>query len=386
MMNHSLRTTNIRNAPIIELLSQIHSSKEVISLGQGIPFFGPPPESIKAVEDQINEKFSFEYTTDAGLLQLREVIIEKLKNENNIIANAQNNIIITSGANQGFMNAILTVTNPGDEVILFSPTYFNYVMGAQLAGCKPVILPTHKSGYLPDINMLKDTISSKTKAIVTVSPNNPTGQVYPSNILKAINQLCEDHRLYHITDEVYEYFVFNNRKHVSPFIFDNQKNHTISLFSCSKAFGISGYRIGYMLIPEDIFNEVLKVQDTIGISAPSIGQIAAIPAIKMGKSYFNSNMNQIETIRKHFHDQLQKLFTITYYEPEGAMYFYIALKTSKKSMDISKKLIQEYKVITIPSEAFDDSNPCLRISFGNLPIEKSREGLHRLIKGLHEIL
>jgi len=386
MVNNFYRTSNIRNPPIIDLLSQHSLLEDVISLGQGIPFFGPPPVSINAIMDQLDNKISYEYTADAGLISLRNVIMNKLKNENNIVVDEKKNIVVTSGANQGFMNAILTITNPGDEIILFAPTYFNYVMGVQLAGCKPVIIPTNPSNYLPDLNTLHDSITQRTKAIVTISPNNPSGQVYPKPVLKAINDFCKDQKLFHISDEVYEYFVFKDKEHISPFTFDDQKDHTISLFSCSKSFGISGYRIGYMIIPEFLFNEVLKVQDTIGISASSLGQIAASAAITLGKTYFDSYKNQIEEIRSYFHSQLQNVSTISYCEPNGAMYFYIKMKTNKKSIEISKRLIQEFKIITIPSEAFDDSNPCLRISFGNLPIEKSIIGLNRLIQGLKSLL
>ena len=385
-MKHTYRTNNIRNAPIIKLLSEVKLPSDIISLGQGIPFFRPPTQSIQAIQEYVCHPKGYQYSPDAGFFDLRNIVVEKLKKENKIEANPNDNIIITAGANQGFMNALLTITNPGDEIILFSPTYFNYVMGIKLAGCKPVIIPTYHSKYMPEINKLQDAITSKTKALITISPNNPTGQVYPKRVLQQINEICKDHQLYHISDEVYEYFIYEKQSHISPCIFDEDIQHTITLYSCSKSFGMSGYRVGFMVIPSHLYNEVLKVQDTIGIAAPSLSQIGAVQALPIGQLYIKQFIDEINSIRLLFYETLKKEKKIHIVQPNGAMYFFIHLQTEKKSWDLSKKLIESYKVITIPGDVFDVPYPSLRVSFGNLNKKESSIGLDRLINGLENLL
>ena len=188
------------------------------------------------------------YQAVQGLTNLREIILTKLQSENHLSLSGIEQIVVTAGSNMGFMNAILAITQPGDEIILQVPYYFNHEMAIRMASCTPVLVQTTSSFQL-DIDAIAQAITDQTKAIVTISPNNPTGAVYPKADLKAINELCRDRGLFHISDEAYEYFVYGPVEHTSPAQFDPQSDHTISLFSLSKAFGFAGWRIGYMVIP-----------------------------------------------------------------------------------------------------------------------------------------
>ncbi|OYT28705.1 aspartate aminotransferase [Thermoplasmatales archaeon ex4572_165] len=379
------RTSNIRNAPIIKLLQDSKVSKEVISLGQGIPFFRPPENSIESFIKNSSLKNGYSYSTDAGLIELRKAIKVKLSIENNIIVDEEQ-IVVTAGANQGFMNVIMSITDSGDEIILITPSYFNYIMSTRLVGCKPVLVSSDESTNLPNIEEIKKRISDKTRAIVTISPNNPTGVVYPKNLLKNINDICMENELYHISDEVYEYFTYDNNYHISPAFFDKDMDHTISLFSCSKSFAMSGYRIGCIITPKHLFNEILKVQDTIGICAPVPSQYAAIKAFDLGSSYMNQYISEINEIRLLFYDVLNGLDSVNVNLPQGAMYFFLHLKKEINTWDLAKRLIDEYDIITIPGEVFDSNYSSLRVSFGNLRVDESKEGIVRLKKGLEILL
>lgn len=378
------RMNTIRKAPIIDLLQQVNLPKDVISLGQGIPFFSPPADVIKATQKSLSTPQGYQYTTDQGLFELRTIIGEKLRTEQQVIVHPENQVMVTAGANQAFMNAMLSISSPGDEIIFFTPTYFNYVMAAKLAGCKPVFAPTD-SNYQPIVEKLSHLISKKTRAIVTISPNNPTGAVYSLDSLCAINQLCQNHHLYHISDEVYEYFVYEDAKHHSPLRCDNEIEHTISLFSLSKAFALSGYRIGYMVFPDHLLNDLLKVQDTIGICAPALSQIAALTAIPMGRMFVSTYLQSLKENRMLVKEKVNEITQARGVWTKGAYYFFISLDTNRSSLMIAKRLIEEYGVIVLPGEMFDVYHPSIRLSYGNLSKERLENGLDRLITGLNHI-
>ena len=379
------RTNQIRKAPIIELLSQVSLPKDVISFGQGIPFFGPPAEAIKISAQSMFQPEGFQYSTDNGLIQLRETIAEKIYNEQKVRVDPERHIMVTSGANQGFMNAILTITQPGDEIIFLSPTYFNYIMAAELAGCKPILVQTNEN-FQPNISRLQENISKRTKAIVTVSPNNPTGAVYPPKLLKAINELCRDYSLYHISDEVYEYFIYEGAIHKSPLCFDNSISNTISLYSLSKCFAISGYRIGYMIFPEELQDELFKVQDTIGICAPTPSQLAANEIIPMGPAFCHQFFDVLIENRLLVKSMLSEIDTVQIVWTKGAYYFFVTVDSFKSSFNLAKELIEHYGIIVLPGSMFDFPKCSFRLSYGNLSGEKLVEGLNRLKVGLNRLL
>lgn len=377
------RTRNIEKAPIQQLLSEVEIAKNVISFGQGVPFFGPPEEAVESACNYLHKSYS--YTSDVGISELIEAISRKLRRENGLTVDPSRNIIVTSGANQAFINTILVITKPRDDILLFSPVYFNHVMAVKLADCNPIMIPVRK-GYLPSIDVLEDKITDRTKAIVTVSPNNPTGAVYPKTLLREINEICRDKRIYHISDEVYEYYIYDDAEHISPAVFDDSLEYTITIFSFSKSFGMSGYRIGYMVTPSTIYDEILKVQDTTTICAPISSQAAAVTAINIGRRYLEKFYSNLKETRNVFIKKLSSEDKIIFHKTKGGYFFLFKLRTDLSDWDISKDLIEKYGVITLPGSIFYASYPSLRVSYGNIDIKQAEEGLDRLIEGLRDIL
>ncbi|MBS3749485.1 MAG: aminotransferase class I/II-fold pyridoxal phosphate-dependent enzyme [Candidatus Thermoplasmatota archaeon] len=378
------RMKNIRHAPIIQFLSQVTMPEDVISFGQGIPFFEPPFEAVNAARKICSKTQGYQYSTDQGFRDLRKIIAEKIKKEQKVKINPDTQIMVTAGANQAFMNILLAISQPADEIIFFTPTYFNYVMAAKMIGCKPIFVSTDSS-FQPDLSDLKNKITRNTKAIVTISPNNPTGAVYTPDSLKKINKLCATHSLFHISDEVYEYFIYEDTFHISPLQFDSSLSHTISLFSLSKAFSLSGYRIGYMIFPEDLLLDVLKVQDTNGIAAPSPSQAAALHAIPLGESYCKKFFPILKRNRNHVQNIFSSLSMIHSTWTKGAYYFFVNIDSSQSSWNLAKRLIEKYRVIVLPGEMFDVDYPSFRLSYGNLSENVLQKGLNRLVEGLKEI-
>jgi len=379
------RTLGIQEAPIQKIISDSKMPEDVIDLGQGVPFYGPPEEAVLAASEALNNERGFKYSPDPGTRSLREAIASKLATDNGIDGDADKNIMVTAGANQAFVNAILSVTEPGDRVIVLAPYYFNHVMAIQLAGCKPVIVETDRN-YQPIVERIADRVTKRTKAVVLVSPNNPTGAVYDEKQIRQISRLCAERGAYLITDDTYEHFVYDDAQYVSALRFDKRIGHTISLYSFSKSYGMAGYRIGYAVFPERLYSEMLKVQDTLTICPPSPLQFAAEAAIKLGPTYPQKFIPSIKKARKIFIEKLSGFRCAEMPVTKGSYYFMLKLKTKKKDWPIARKLIEEYAVITIPGEAFGTTYPALRVAYANVDEQKAEEGIARLTRGLEKIL
>jgi aspartate/methionine/tyrosine aminotransferase len=379
------RTQRIQEAPIVKLISDSKLPSDIVDLGQGVPFYGPPREAMLAATKALQEESGFKYSPDSGFPELRETIQRKLACENGVKADSSSNIMVTAGANQAFVNAILSITRPGDHVLVLSPYYFNHRMAIQLAGCKPVVIDTDRN-YQPIGQRIRRKISKRVRAIVLVSPSNPTGAVYSKDAINEIGALCARNGIYLVTDETYEHFVYDDAKFVSALSLDKEIEHTISLFSFSKSYGMSGYRIGYAVFPASVYREMLKVQDTLTICAPSALQVAAEAAMRLCAAYPKQFIPRIERVRKIFVQRLSDLDFVEMPVTKGSYYFLLRLRTKKSDWNIAKRLIEEYGVITIPGGVFGTTYPALRVAYANVDEGMAEEGISRLAKGLQQIL
>ena len=373
--------------PMIPVIGQlIHDNPDTINFGQGTVYYPPPAEVIDSVTNFFNDPHNHRYTPVDGIQQLKQAISKKLEEENHIETTDAWSLFVTAGSNMGFLQTILAITDPGDEIIQLSPYYFNHEMAIRMANAVPVFVETDVN-YHPVLERIAQAISSKTKAVVTISPNNPTGAVYPQETLQAINKLCREHGIYHITDEAYEYFIYDETtKHYSPASEQDAIDHTISLFSLSKTYGMASWRIGYMLVPQHLDNAIRKIQDTNLICAPAISQMAAMSALSQGKTFCTPHIQAIGNIRDHIYTQLsQHPQLISVSKPQGAFYYLLELDSPLSSLQIARSLIEEYKVALIPGETFGIKKQCcLRLAYGALPKKEISEGLRRLADGLKQ--
>jgi aspartate/methionine/tyrosine aminotransferase len=374
-------------APIIPIVADlIRQHPGTISLGQGVVAYPPPAAAFAQLQQVFADPKNHLYQPVQGILPLRQAIADKLAAENGI-AVGPDQIVVTAGSNMGFVNAILAVTQPGDEVILLRPYYFNHEMAVRMAGCTPIIVDTD-SQYQPQLDLLASAITPKTRALVTISPNNPTGAVYPAAVLTQINQLCQAAGLFHLSDEAYEYFTYDGAQHCSPGSLPQSQNHTILLFSLSKAYGFAGWRIGYMVIPERLQAAIQKIQDTILICPPVASQYAALGALQAGVGYCRTHLTMIAAVRQQV---LQQLAQVTEFcqvpKAEGAFYVLIKLKTDLPDMTVVERLIREYGVAVIPGHTFGMVDGCyLRVAYAALETSIANQGISRLIQGLKAIV
>ena len=370
--------------PIIPFVgSLIRDNPGTINLGQGIVDYAPPASVKTAVTAFFDEPLNHRYKLVDGIPELKSVIEQKLASENNISANTQRELFVTAGSNMAFLQTMLAITDPADEVIILSPYYFNHEMAIRIADATPVIVATDEQ-HQPVYESIVAAITDKTRAVVTISPNNPTGAVYSQAMLTAINQLCRDKGIYHINDEAYEYFVYDGAQHFSPASIANSVDHTISLFSLSKTYGMASWRMGYMLIPAHLSAAIRKVQDTNLICAPVISQHAAVAALKCGRDFCTPHLARLSDTRAAIIKQLdQHRDHISYATPLGAFYFFIKTAQQQEMLALTRKLVEQHHVAAIPGNTFGIENGCyFRVAYGALSQVEVTEGLDRLIAGL----
>jgi aspartate/methionine/tyrosine aminotransferase len=357
-----------------------------ISLGQGIVSYGPPPEVMDAVRSFGGAPGDHRYGPVEGLPELVSTLEAKLARENGMSVRPESRLLVTAGGNQAFVNAILAVTDPGDEVILPAPYYFNHEMAIVIAGAVPIGVRTDLE-YQLDVDAIAAAITLRTRAIVTVSPNNPTGAVYPQVALGAVNTLCRERGLFHIHDEAYEYFTYPPAQHFSPGSLPGAAGHTISLYSLSKAYGMASWRVGYMVVPGMLAEAIHKIQDTLLICPPAASQRAALAALAVGAAYPRRHLAQLDAMRHTIYEALHDpAVPCDVPAVAGAFYYLIRVHSTLDSMTLVERLIREHKVATIPGSAFADPAPCsIRISYGALGPEVVVEGVGRLVNGLQAL-
>lgn len=353
----------------------------VISLAQGIPSFQTPNHIKEAAKKAIDENLADKYTVGFGIEPLRIAIAKKLKTDNNINAKPSE-IIITHGAIQALMAIFLTLLEDADEIIVLTPNYASHLNQIQIAlnGKKAieVSLDETENEWVLNPGKLEKAVTKNTKAILICNPCNPTGKVYSEKELKEIVKIAREHNLYIITDEMYEYFVFDSKKHISIASLTGASDRTISVFGVSKSYAMTGWRIGYVVAKQNLIDQIFKIHDSI-ITCPTVtSQYAALAAIQGPK-------DAIETFREAFLirrniviEEIKKTEKLKLISPSGAYYAFPKILIDIDENDLILKLIKEAGVAVIPGSAFGKAGKKhLRISFG-LEENLLREGLQRL--------
>ncbi len=375
-------------SPVIPIVGEwIAAHPGTISLGQGVVHYSAPDTVSQAVVESVRNDPSIDrYNSVVGIEMLIERIGQKLLRENGLQLD-NSSIVITPGSNTGFMNAVFAIADVDDEIILLSPFYFNHEMAIDLAGCKPIHVPTD-ANYQIDLDAIENAITPRTRAVVTVSPNNPTGAMYSEASLTAVNQLCKTKSIYHISDEAYEYFTYGDEHHFSPGSLPDASEHTISLFTLSKAYGMAGWRMGYMALPKHLNTAVKKIQDTNLVCPPILNQIAAAAALDAGAEWCKQKIAGFESVRNLVLEQLGTLGDrCRVPKPDGAFYVLAQVKSDRNDLDLVHELIRDHGVAVMPGTTFGVKTGCsLRIAYGALAQETVAEGMGRLVSGLSKLL
>jgi aspartate/methionine/tyrosine aminotransferase len=370
--------------PIIPVIGDlVRATPGTISLGQGVVSYGPPPEALEAAARFGRDPGDHTYKAVEGIRPLVEALEAKVRAENGI---REGKVVVTAGGNMAFLNAVLAVADVGDEVVLQTPYYFNHEMAVGLAGCRAVLVDTDENYQLRP-EAIARAITPRTRAVVTVSPNNPTGAVYPEAALREVNAICRGRGVYHVHDEAYEYFTYGGARHFSPGSIPGSGDHTISLFSLSKAYGFASWRVGYMVIPPSLLEAVRKIQDTNVICPPVVSQHAALGALRAGPAYARAKLRTIAEVREIALRELEGLApACAVPRTDGAFYFLIRVRTDRGPLEVAERLVREHRVAVIPGTAFGMARGCtLRVAYGALEKDTAAEGIGRLARGLRSL-
>ncbi len=351
----SKRTSEMQLSGIRVFFEMAAEIEDVISLGVGEPDF-PTPMHIKyAAIDAINDDFTT-YTSNFGMLELREEISKKLKEENNISANPKNEILVTSGGSEIIDCAIRALTDFGDEVIIPEPCYVAYKPCALFGGAKVKNISTNiDTDFRPSIDEINETITKKTKLIIFSTPANPTGTYYDEKFLRDLSDLLLDHQIHVVSDEIYEKLIYDGNKHFSIGSIPELKDLAVTINGFSKAYAMTGWRIGYGTSSKEIVECMMKIHQYMMMCAPSISQRAALEALRGDKSWMDELLNQFNMRRKLIVKGLNDIEGIRCANPHGAFYVFPNIEgTGMTSNEFSEKVLKEGKIVTVPGNVFGD--------------------------------
>ena len=379
-------------SPVIPVIADlIRAHPGTISLGQGVVGYGPPAQAAAAIGRFLADPLNHRYQAVGGIPPLIEALTRWMATEHGVRVGAEhvNRLMVTAGGNNAFLAAVLAIADPGDEVILPAPYYFNHEMAVTMADCRPVPVPTDSAHQL-DLATIRAAITPRTRAIVTVSPNNPTGAVYPAATLRAVNALCAERGIYHLSDEAYAPFTWDGAEHFSPASLPGAAGHTISLHSMSKAFGFASWRIGWLVFPAPLESALRKVQDTLVICPPVVSQFAALGALEAGGDWVRGKVARIADNRRILRDALRPLGEegrVTAPPADGAFYFLVRARSTRPALELAERLVREHGVAVVPGSAFGDAVGCsLRVAYGALTPDTAAEGVGRLVRGLRALV
>ncbi|MCR4661758.1 MAG: aminotransferase class I/II-fold pyridoxal phosphate-dependent enzyme [Clostridia bacterium] len=359
--------TDIKPSGIRKFFDIVAEQKDAISLGVGEPDFDTPwigrNEAIKSLHNGLTS-----YTSNCGMIELRELISQYYNIRYNLLYDEKEEIIVTVGASEGIDLAIRSLITPGEEVLIPDPSYVSYAPCVKFAGGTPVSIHcTNEDGFIITNDELKKVITDKTKAIILPYPNNPTGGIMTESQLEDIRQTIIDNDLIVISDEIYSELTYGS-KHVSIASLDGMKERTIVINGFSKAYSMTGFRLGYCLGPKEIIYSMYKIHQYTIMCAPTTSQYAAIAILK---DEFKNNFSSLKEMKDEYFLRKKNVYNslinmgFDVFEPNGAFYVFPSVKKfGLNGEKFAEKLLYEQKVAVVPGSAFGKSGENhIRISY-----------------------
>lgn len=367
---------------VIRKMTRIAIKYDAINLSQGFPDFGPPTELKEALKIAA-DKGPHQYEITWGSKKFREALAEKQSRFMGVPIDPEREIVVTCGSTEAMMVAMMTVCNPGDKVIVFSPFYENYGADTILCGAQPIYVPLHPPAFNFDVNELEEAFKQGVKALVLCNPSNPTGKVFTSEELTIIANLVKKYDTFVITDEVYEHIIYAPYKHVYMASLPGMFERTISCSSLSKTYSITGWRLGYIIAPPKIIDNARKVHDFLTVGAAAPLQEAALAGLNMPDRYYE-DLQKLYTRKRDIFLNGLKEAGLKYTEPQGAYYVLVDISefTNGSDGEFCELLAKEVGVAAVPGSSFfkEDVNNLIRFHFA-----KQDETLIEAVKRLKTI-
>jgi len=359
---------------------------KVIGFGAGEPDFDTPQNVKQKLIEALNKGLT-KYTPTAGIPELKQAIVEKLKQENNL-EYTPDEVIVCCGAKHAIFNAVCTLVDDGDEVLVPSPYWVSYPEMVNFAGGKFIPIPTdEKTNFKITSEILKKYITSKTKLLILNYPSNPTGMTYTKEELEDIAKVLVENQIYCISDEIYEKLLYDGLTHTSIASLNEEiKKLTITINGLSKAYSMTGWRVGYACGPKEIVKAMNNLQDHSTSNITTFVQYASVEALKNSAQFVSMMVSEFEKRRNYIVEEINKISYLKTIKPQGAFYVWVNIKELKgkkfngqvitDSLKLSEILLEEAKVAVVPGFAFGDDD-YIRLSYAT-SLEDIKEGIENI--------
>ena len=374
----SNRTSNFTDS-VIRRMTRISNKYNAINLSQGFPDFEPPREILDRLAQVSKEDFH-QYAITWGAQNFREALAKKIEHFSGVSVNPNEELVVTCGSTEAMMAAMMSVTNPGDKVIVFSPFYENYGADTILSGAEPIYVPLIPPTFRFDANVLEDAFRQKPKAIIVCNPSNPCGKVFTREELTVIADLAKKYDAFVITDEVYEHILYKPNVHTYMASLPGMKDRTITCNSLSKTYSITGWRLGYTQANPQITDRIKKVHDFLTVGAAAPLQEAAVTGLKFSDDYYRDLQEKYTHKRDLFLRGLDSI-GLKHTVPEGAYYILIDISEFgyESDLEFAEVLAEKVGVGSVPGSSFfkEKENRYVRLHFAKKD-ETLNEALNRL--------
>lgn len=364
MKELSKRTKTFTDS-VIRRMTRIANQYDAINLSQGFPDFDPPKEILNRLEQVAHEDYN-QYAITWGAQNFRDALAKKQSKYMNLDLDSNKNIVITCGSTEAMMAAMMSVCDPNDKVIVFSPFYENYGADTILCGADPIYVPLHPPVFNFDKEELENAFKQNPKALILCNPSNPCGKVFSKEELEYIASLAIKYDTYVITDEVYEHIVYAPYKHTYFASLPGMFERTISCSSLSKTYSITGWRLGYCIAPENIIEQIKKVHDFLTVGAAAPLQEAAVVGLEFSNAYYDE-LQKLYTHKKDLFINGLKELNIPHTEPQGAYYVMVDISEFgyDSDLDFCVDLIKNVGVAAVPGSSFfkEEENRYIRFHF-----------------------
>lgn len=378
MQKLSERTAGFTDS-LIRRMTRISLRYGAVNLSQGFPDFEPPREILDRLAQVAHEDFH-QYSVTWGAQNFREALAEKQSRYMGFGIDPDTEIVATCGSTEAMMAAMMTVTDPGDRVVIFSPFYENYSADTILCGAEPIYVPLVPPDFRFDPDVLEAAFRLRPKALVLCNPSNPCGKVFTREELLTIASLAEKYDVYVITDEVYEHIVYEPCRHTYFASLPGMRERTVSCSSLSKTYSVTGWRLGYIIAPPEIIDRAKKVHDFLTVGAAAPLQEAIIPGLRFGQGYYDALLEKYTRKRELFLRGLDDLH-IAHNKPEGAYYVLVDISEFGYDSDLEfcEDMAREVGVAAVPGSGFfrEPVNNLIRFHFAKKD-ETLCEALNRL--------
>jgi len=350
-----------------EVIRREKAGEKIIHLSIGRPDFDTP-KNIKEAAKKALDDGKVHYASNYGIPELRDAIAQKTEQENNVGYDPASEIVVTVGANEGVLLAMMGLLNPGDEVLIPDPVWLHYFYCVQMAGAVPISVPTREENeFVPRIEEFKGLLTEKTKMIVLTSPNNPTGAVASAEALDALAQLAKEKDLFVISDEIYESMVYDGNRHISIASLPGMKERTIIVNGFSKKYSMTGWRLGWICSDKALMSAMIRIHQYTTVCVTTFAQYGAVEALTGPQDEINRMITEFDRRRGFVYDSLKEMPGIRVLRPKGAFYVFPNITgTGKTSEEITGYLLDEAKIAVVPGSVFGNyGEGYIRISYAN---------------------